>query len=95
MYDFKMEEIYMNYKELFKEANEEVKERYELVISGISSNIENNTCEKSVIVDCFTKTAKLVDSINNIYRLVVGGELKDKLVGMTDKAAIVEKLNTL
>ncbi|MBO7249193.1 MAG: thioredoxin [Bacteroidales bacterium] len=24
-----------------------------------------------------------------------GGELKDKLVGMTDKAAIVEKLNTL
>ena len=40
----------MNYKELFKEANEEVKERYELVISGISSNIENNTCEKGIIL---------------------------------------------
>ena len=35
--------------------------------------------------------------IRNIPTLLFfkGGELKDKLVGMTDKAAIVEKLNTL
>ena len=70
----------MDYKQLFKSENEEVRERYELVINGIKSNIENDTCKKAGVTECFVKVANLVSKIDNIYRLVECGEIKNKSI---------------
>ncbi len=70
----------MDYKVLFKNENAEVKERYELVISGIKSNILKCDKEgtKKVIVDYFRYVAKLVDKINHVYKDVINEDLDDK-----------------
>ena len=61
----------MDYKVLFKKENSEVNERYELVVSGIKSNILNNdtTGKNKVIVNYFRYVAKLVDRINEVYNV--------------------------
>ena len=76
----------MDYKVLFKNENAEVKERYELVISGIKSNILNCDTEgkKKVICDYFRYVAKLVDKINSVYEEINNGDFEDA------KKALVE-----
>ena len=68
----------MTYSELFAKENEEVKERYELVISGIKSNIEGETENiVGVVGDYFKYVAKFVNKLNNVYKLVIEDKLKD------------------
>ena len=50
----------MNYKEILKKENEEVRERFELVLSGIKSNIIEKEIEdkKSIIQEYCSESPK-------------------------------------
>ncbi|MBE5934218.1 MAG: leucyl aminopeptidase [Lachnospiraceae bacterium] len=70
----------MDYKILFEKENCEVNERFDLVVSGIKSNILNGDFGDSnkVLVDYFKYVAGLVDKIDKVYANVVSGKLFDK-----------------
>ena len=62
----------MDYKELFKDENEEVKERYQLVISGIKNNIKNcvSNTKNKVLVDYFKYVAEFVERLHSVHEII-------------------------
>lgn len=67
----------MNYKVLFKEQNDEVRERYDLAMERVAFMLEEDTV-KAPYVDYFKKVAKFILKIKDLVNLVERDQLKER-----------------
>lgn len=67
----------MNYKVLFKEQNDEVRERYDLAMERVAFMLEEDTV-KAPYVEYFKKVAKFILKIKDLVNLVERDQLKER-----------------
>ena len=67
----------MDYKVLFKEENEKMKERYELAMNRVTDILKEDTV-KAPYNDYFKKVSSFILQIKDLVEMVQCGELKKK-----------------
>lgn len=77
-------EFYMKYADLFREANDEIRERYELAMERIET-IQGETVVKEPCLDYFDKVASFIMKIRKVVPIVAENGLKDMSLGQLNE----------